>query len=296
MLPFIEQGPLWDTIQSPLTNGSEVFAPGGAFTFWASYRPWQTKLTSVLCPSDATGFAIGRGEIARVNYCFSRGDKINRVTTANAREAGWNKPRGVFNGSWCWPCTATPPYAEYYANGVTIAKVTDGTSNTIAISELVTYDGNPNAIKGSYCQEVGAMWSSTFQPITCMATKGLNNQLNCTGIGQLVSHYNRGYSWAAGYLLHTGFNTILPPNAPSCSVQRGEWAYGLFPPQSRHPGGVNAGMCDGSVRFVSDTIDTGNLSLPEASGWSINRYNPSPYGVWGAMGTVDGGEARTEGN
>lgn len=43
-------------------------------------------------------------------------------------------------------------------------------------------------------------------------------------------------------------------------------------------------MMDGSVRFVSDTIDTGNLNDYQATS------GKSPYGVWGAMGTPQGGE------
>jgi prepilin-type processing-associated H-X9-DG protein len=54
---------------------------------------------------------------------------------------------------------------------------------------------------------------------------------------------------------------------------------------SQHTGGVQAVFVDGSVRFVSDNIDAGNHSLKPAS---INA--PSPYGVWGALGTRASGE------
>ena len=40
--------------------------------------------------------------------------------------------------------------------------------------------------------------------------------------------------------------------------------------RSRHPGGVNAGLCDGSIRFVTDTI---------------------ALATWQALGTTEGGEA-----
>jgi hypothetical protein len=45
-------------------------------------------------------------------------------------------------------------------------------------------------------------------------------------------------------------------------------------------------MMDGSVRFFTDNIDTGNLTAQPnlVSG-------PSPYGVWGAVGSKSGGEA-----
>ena len=37
-------------------------------------------------------------------------------------------------------------------------------------------------------------------------------------------------------------------------------AWGFFSAQSNHSGGVNVGLADGSVRFVSDTVDCGNLN------------------------------------
>ena len=57
---------------------------------------------------------------------------------------------------------------------------------------------------------------------------------------------------------------------------------------SNHSGGVNVMMMDGSIRFVSDTIDCGNQSAgcrgyPDTS-------SKSAYGVWGAMVTKAAGE------
>lgn len=88
-----------------------------------------------------------------------------------------------------------------------------------------------------------------------------------------------------GYPMVQGFNTVLPPNAPRCAVDRGEWSWGVFPPTSFHPGGVNLCLADGSVTFVSETIDTGNLAAADVTA------GRSPYGVWGAIGSRDGGEA-----
>ncbi len=59
-------------------------------------------------------------------------------------------------------------------------------------------------------------------------------------------------------------------------------------PSSRHQGGAHVLMGDGSVRFVTDSIDTGYSS---ATGVALGRAgasapgNKSPYGLWGALGT-----------
>ena len=44
-------------------------------------------------------------------------------------------------------------------------------------------------------------------------------------------------------------------------------------------------LLDGSVRFISDTVDVGDLSVAPV------RRGASPYGVWGALGTPNGGES-----
>lgn len=51
--------------------------------------------------------------------------------------------------------------------------------------------------------------------------------------------------------------------------------------------GVNGLMADGSVHFFSETIDTGNLVTDAPAS---NSSNPSPFGVWGRLGSKSGGE------
>ena len=79
---------------------------------------------------------------------------------------------------------------------------------------------------------------------------------------------------------------MLPPNSPTCvGPNVGPGIYdGIYSANSYHPGGVNCGFGDGSVHFISQTINTGNLGLPEVSSGT------SPYGVWGALGSINGGE------
>jgi hypothetical protein len=50
-------------------------------------------------------------------------------------------------------------------------------------------------------------------------------------------------------------------------------------------------MNDGAVRFISDNIDAGNRSVVAPAD---NANGPSPYGVWGALGTRRGGEVVSE--
>lgn len=56
---------------------------------------------------------------------------------------------------------------------------------------------------------------------------------------------------------------------------------------SRHPGGVQVTYADGSVAFISETIDAGNQTVDDVEGPGSRK---SPYGVWGAMGSRNGTE------
>jgi prepilin-type processing-associated H-X9-DG protein len=61
---------------------------------------------------------------------------------------------------------------------------------------------------------------------------------------------------------------------------------------SMHTGGINAALGDGSVQFISDTVNavtTGTLDdtvRPVTGGIS-------PFGVWGAYGSMNGGETNS---
>ena len=48
-------------------------------------------------------------------------------------------------------------------------------------------------------------------------------------------------------------------------------------------------MADGAVQFITDSIEAGNDSAPVVT--SSNPGRPSPYGLWGAMGTRAAREA-----
>ena len=83
--------------------------------------------------------------------------------------------------------------------------------------------------------------------------------------------------------------TVLPPNSGACTSAAGDVYASIISPSSYHPGGVLGAMADGSVRFLSDLIDSGNLAFADVTS------GPSPYGVWGALGSKSGGEVVSTG-
>jgi prepilin-type N-terminal cleavage/methylation domain-containing protein/prepilin-type processing-associated H-X9-DG protein len=115
---------------------------------------------------------------------------------------------------------------------------------------------------------------------------GTSNTLMLSEVIQGQRHDLRGNTW---WGTGSGFETSLRPNdsAPDLSWSNADWcdpnppnppcsfrtAVYVFGARSRHPGGVNVMFCDGSGRFIVDSIQPA---------------------VWQALGTTHGNEVVSE--
>jgi len=193
---------------------------------------------------------------------------------------------------------------------MTIASASDGTSNTIAVSEIVTH-----ATPGTLLLKGGALNTSGggmgtdgrgfWQGIETQCMNQRNPQMRTMMTGTAATDVRRGHFGFSGRAADTSFMTMLPPNSPSCQNGNSRESWGTWSASSNHPGGVNAGMFDGSGRFINDSINWKSAWVtstwaPEngdsrQTGQPGQRLDggPSDFGVWGALGTRAGGESVT---
>jgi prepilin-type processing-associated H-X9-DG protein len=152
-----------------------------------------------------------------------------------------------------------------------LAEITDGTSNTLAFAEVANGHGtspNPKRDPRRDCFEFGAQTNLNVQQARAAFLAGNWQTVGYAG-GWNPPWGFRGYPWREGSVWRNGFNTLLPPNK-ACWRPNNEWWQLVTPASSYHPGGVNACLCDGSVRFVSDTINAdawtaaGSIGLGES--------------------------------
>ncbi len=137
-----------------------------------------------------------------------------------------------------------------------IADILDGTSTTLAVSECKINDPWAKRYQGD-TGGYAACQAGTAPPIG----SNVNIGSQCRGFSWFFAQ--RNCSWT--------FSTLFGPNDRLIDNHECEnWTTtGVFAARSRHPGGVNVAMADGSTRFVAESIN---------------------YITWQALGSRDGHE------
>jgi len=202
---------------------------------------FRTPIALYQCPSDDAGVfgsepGIPQSEgYSRSNYvvCLSPdGSIMEKNLTENAGfDAGCNNAnnpatkRALFNWQVCR----------------SIKQVRDGTSNTVALSEVIAGPSGTPDLRGIWVSDLGIGYSHLRTPNSAIPDQLL------------------------------GGPYCNPAKAP-CLGNSPCWSGVINAARSFHPGGVNAALADGSVRFFADSTDAQ---------------------LWIGLASIDGGEVVT---
>ena len=262
LLPQMEQSALYDQIdfESTLADRIDYASDGDYLDYTLSPGLVDAEEAGVvveafLCPSDpgavmqfSLGIPTGPGSYAaniglpRRSTSHSIGEPLKRQNGV----VGLHNP--VSDDTWQKP-------------RIRFADMTDGTANTMAVSErLIATVYSANSIFGhsivldttpismqSFC--AGGSRSRSLEDWVAV----------CEGVSLSDAPYSEshGHSWMTGWTFAANhFMPVMPINRRSCHVYGGEDdGMNLVTPSSHHAGGVVMSMADGSVSFMTESID-----------------------------------------
>jgi prepilin-type N-terminal cleavage/methylation domain-containing protein/prepilin-type processing-associated H-X9-DG protein len=245
MLPYVEQQAMYNAWN--FGGGIEYYQTslpydvGGYLRYngVANITVSSARVAGYMCPSDPQNISksgIGRTInnipflVASQNYVVNYG---NTTTAQNSQYDNAIYPGSPFQfGGAPFSDLSTNPSGTGGRKVYDLGTITDGTSNTLLVSELIV------------------------------------------GTGANLPPYNapfdlRGFSWWSSAAVFSG---LMPPNTTYPDVMESQ-SYCIYPYQnnppctapttellrvnfarSQHPGGVNAALADGSVKFFKDTV------------------------------------------
>jgi prepilin-type N-terminal cleavage/methylation domain-containing protein/prepilin-type processing-associated H-X9-DG protein len=259
LLPYIEQVSLFQIYQGFGGEGYTVMGSVPRYAVAPNNQVASTRINTYTCPSDTPQTL---GTTTQHNYVLNAGN-----TSFYQIEI----PIGCTGGSVTNPACMTfggAPFGWYGGDPATVAAGGDSSPADYTA-------GNPAAGRLGAQQTIGSI------------TDGTSNTLMCSEVIQGVggSDY-RGFTWWGGA---AGFTTYSSPNSsaqdvitgagcgpapnPPCTTSSTATRPRMIVARSRHTSGINVGMCDGSVRFISNNV---NLAY------------------WRSIGTSMGGETFSE--
>lgn len=224
LLPYLEQGSLYDGINFHL--------PGGSFGWLERYQLTSAmqRVAVFVCPSDPQG---GNARLAPGSYraCVGTGEKEERPPELRFIH------RGVFD------------YLDFGKDPLAVlplSAVKDGLSQTLAFAEkpIGTHSG------GVY--DPFRDWAFQMPAGNPQTLSGEAWLRICSGLTSVDPRFDAGGSWMGIGIASSLFYTSAPPNSrvPDCGNES-HGGNGIFAARSYHPGVVNAAMADGSVRAFS---------------------------------------------
>jgi len=205
VLPYVEQNALYQQNFAWIAAGTSVTTQAAN----------GNVLSVFLCPSDPRGPKVppdGAGQGLHVNYvmCHGSGSAVVVATSASGPDRFGLTGNGI-----------------YYGRSKTkLTDITDGTSNTVATSEILVSPGNGD-VRGRIWNAIhaGATFSTIYPP-------------NST-----IGDYPQG-------------NRCVTIPDSKCAASNTNGVYLVA--RSKHTNGANAGMADGSIRFISNAITPQN--------------------------------------
>jgi prepilin-type N-terminal cleavage/methylation domain-containing protein/prepilin-type processing-associated H-X9-DG protein len=246
LLPYVEQQALFDqykyfgSIQNAAGDNFAQTRPAGDVTRYGgsmNLAVTRTQIKAYTCPTDPkTNTTPLRSGITSHNYVANHGNTtLGRLATLGITSTGQPNRFGGAPFIFVGSSSASP-------QAVRMAEVVDGLSNTLAFSETVK--GQNNDLRGFSWWNGGAHFSANLTP-------------------------NSSQPDVLEDIIYCKTAPLNPPCIGPTTANPSNLAA-----RSRHPGGVIASMCDGSVKFISNNVflDTWRGISTNNGGETLTEY------------------------
>ena len=214
LLPYLEQDAVFRLINFNVS-------PDAAANNTARAQP----IPVFLCPSDPQG-------------SVPTGWAGNNYVANYSADIRWQQDQTGASGVFWFANAATD-------KGATFGDIQDGASNTAGFCER---------LKGDWSNAVANARTDFFNPGTAPSSRdqamSACEALNPTNLAFQQRSDGGGY-WLRGWHM-TMYSHVSLPNGRACNFNVNATA--TMPASSAHSNGVNLALCDGSVRFVSNSV------------------------------------------
>ena len=259
ILPFLEQQSTFSkfNLKLPINNDGA----GASASDVRNREARGTEISVLLCPSDSNNRAKYVGKIsfhgdnwARGNYAANSGGNFIGGGGCSARP-----------GETIPACTAGPDASGSIPNddgwssdlrrgvmgpniGVSLKQITDGTTKTIMLGEIRA---------GLSEKDSRGTWAMGHAGSSLLAIFGSGGDAN--GPNACYPSADDVYSDVCG----------TDQAKAECMDCFTGGAADQATTRSSHPGGVHIAMCDGSVSFLSDNVETSGIGGPWGTAWDF---------------------------
>ena len=273
ILPYMEQGNIYNLIDFSAPTAVRMTTGGGATPINANYRAYAQAAGLFICPSCPNTGRIITENNYRYNFGGSTPFGGAQGTTSNNNTTAIS-PAG-------FSCGGNGAFT--IGKALSTGSFPDGLSNTAFFSErtkgsgrnLATELPSPADVTNMQSRPQGLVDADVMLADCGNKAPSLNGGFNFNSMGRWLPGTDFSNGWPFAFYSSTMYNHVAPPNWKSVdcgtrsAIADAPGEHAIISARSAHTGGVSVSMGDGSVKFVSDSID---------------------LRAWRAAGTRDAGE------